>query len=58
MKLSKALRRDKKLQKRTKGMKITGRSVFELNKIIQEKAIKAQRELKEQAMLKGGLDEN
>lgn len=49
MKLTKALRRDKKIQKRKSGMQMDGRSIFEIEKIIRDKAIKAQREFKEQA---------
>lgn len=49
MKLSKALKRDKKLQKRTKGMRVDNRNIFRLQEIQRDKAIEAQRKLKELA---------
>ena len=49
MKLSKALKRDKKLQKKIKGMQVDNRSIFKIQEIQRDRAIEAQRKLKEMA---------
>lgn len=49
MKLSKALKRDKKIQKKIKGMRIDNRSIFKIQEIQRDRAIEAQRKLKEMA---------
>lgn len=44
MKLDKANKRDKKIQKKKSGMRVSGKSIFLLQEIIQKKAEEAKKE--------------
>lgn len=44
MKLDKANKRDKKIQKKKNGMRVSGKSVFVIQEIVQKKANEARNE--------------